>query len=132
MRILITGADGFIGSRLFGYFSGRYHSVYGTVYYTDPAEGMSYLDMLDDRSFANLPEIPFDVCIHAAGTVDQSLPSRKIMEINGGGTKKVLQRLSGTGCGHFIQLSSITVYGKRVVGSGPCHFYSTFGTKNIS
>ncbi len=115
--ILITGSDGFIGSHLYSHFSREYTDVLGTVYYSEPfSKSQISVDLTDPKTIDRIPDRHFDCCIHAAGTVDQSISKKQMYELNGKGTERLVKRLSKTGCGHFIHLSSIAVYGKRVVG----------------
>lgn len=116
----MTGADGFIGSAVFNYCASRIEGTYGTVYDRTPKKNQFYLDITSSDSFREassfVPDEGFDVCIHAAGRVDQNIPTHTMFEVNYGGTKRLLRWLKGVGCRHFIQMSSITVYGKKVVG----------------
>lgn len=118
--ILVTGADGFIGSAVFDYLCGINTNTYGTVYAHKPDTKQFYLDITSSQSFreasAYVPPEGYDVCLHAAGSVDQNMPAHDIFEVNYRGTKRLLAWLEQVGCRHFIQMSSITVYGKKVVG----------------
>jgi nucleoside-diphosphate-sugar epimerase len=122
--ILVVGSDGFIGNRLFKDLTETYGQVLGTVFDAEPDFRRFFLDITDPDSFSRLsrrlPMEKIDVCIHAAGTVDQTLPRKDIMRINTGGVKNLIGWLRQVGCGHLIFLSSITVYGPKVVGEGRC------------
>lgn len=119
-KILVTGADGFIGSTVFKYLSNRFNDTYGTVYFSEPGKNQFHLDITSSESFKEashyVPAEGFDACIHAAGSVDQNIPAHTMFEVNYRGAKRLLAWLTHVGCRHFIQLSSITVYGKKVVG----------------
>jgi nucleoside-diphosphate-sugar epimerase len=119
MNILITGTDGFVGSHLKEYFTARGHSVYGTVFMRDPEQNEYTIDLTRPETLKAIPDLTFDVVIHTAAIVDQTLPKKLIMNVNAEGTKHVLNHLQGK-CRHFIQISSISVYGMKTMGENRC------------
>ncbi len=117
MNILITGSDGFIGSHLKASLESEGHRIFGTVFFKNPGGTNEIkLDLTLRDDFARLPKINFDVVIHAAGSIDQNLKSKRLMEINAHGTKRLLNWLKLNGCSHFIQISSVSVYGFKTLG----------------
>jgi nucleoside-diphosphate-sugar epimerase len=116
MKVLIIGTDGFIGRHLKDFFLSTGHEVIGTVF-NDPAEGDDYcIDIRSAASIEALPDIPFDAVINAAGIVDQSAPSSLMMDVNARGAANLARWARRRGCPHFIQLSSIAVYGLKTLG----------------
>ena len=117
MKILITGTDGFIGGYLREYFLSAGHDVTGTVYLKPAREGEIFADITDPRSLDNIPSTDFDAVINAAGIVDQSVKSASMTAVNAIGAGNLARWSLGRGCPHFIQLSSIAVYGLRTLGT---------------
>ena len=116
MRILVIGADGFIGGSLQHFFSSQGHDVLGAVFARDPGKDEVFCDMRDVRSIEELPDEDYDAVINASGVVDQTQPYRQMMAVNAHGVRNLLGRLAHRQCPHFIQLSSIAVYGLRTLG----------------
>jgi nucleoside-diphosphate-sugar epimerase len=116
MKILITGTDGFIGSNLKEYFLSRNFRATSTVFIREAKAGEIRLDITNPEDFRNLPDAGYDAIIHSAGVVDQCLPRKTIFAINAEGTKNLLGWAKSRGCGHFIQISSVAVYGLKVMG----------------
>src|SRR5262249_6480167 len=69
VRILITGARGFIGQALRRRLESRGHVVHGTVCRSSPGERDVRIDLTRDEDYAALPCGPFDAVIHAAGVM---------------------------------------------------------------
>ncbi|MFJ3788364.1 SDR family oxidoreductase [Kitasatospora sp. NPDC090091] len=67
LRILLTGASGFVGGGLWTYLAPR-HEVVGT-FATRPVPGLVRLDLRDERRLAELAADGFDLVVHAAGLV---------------------------------------------------------------
>lgn len=114
MNILIVGCNGFIGTKLFTYFSGRKYNVTGCAIQKINAD-----TFLLNADLSNLSEVfevgNFDVCINASGssTVNFSmLHEAKDYELNVLNVEKILEaiKLHQPDC-KFINLSSAAVYG---------------------
>lgn len=116
MNILITGTDGFIGGSLKEYFESSGFKVFGTVFRRSPGEREMRIDIRDDGAFNPLREWRFPVIIHTAGIVDQTAPKRLMWQVNTQGTERLLEFSRGAGCDHFIQMSSVSVYGHKTLG----------------
>lgn len=116
MRILITGSDGFIGRSLKEYLDQCGYQVTGTVFFKKPGRNEVYLDLRGDIQNTRLAGESFDAVVHTAGIVDQNAPRSLIYGINALGTQKMLELARRIRCRHFIQLSSVSVYGLRVMG----------------
>lgn len=116
MNLLITGTDGCIGSSLKEYFTAHEFSVTGTVFMRPPMPGEYRVDVRNQKDINALPKKIFPVIIHTAGIVDQSLPAKLIRAVNACGTMNMLGWAKDHGCVHFIQMSSVSVYGLRTMG----------------
>lgn len=116
LEILITGTDGFIGNYLKQYLKSNGSEVFGTVFIREPLENEVKFDIRKTEEFDKLPKRQFEVIIHTIGLIDQTAPKKRLFEINAEGTKKMLDWAMKNGCQHFIQLSSISVYGFKTMG----------------
>jgi nucleoside-diphosphate-sugar epimerase len=116
MRILVTGCDGFIGSRVTRDLRRLGHEIVGTCYERAAGPNEAFLDLTDPKTFANLPITRFNAVVHAAGIVDQRVRRKRMFAVNTGGTKYLIRWAQGNGVSHFVYLSSISVYGWRTMG----------------
>ncbi|MBN2351111.1 MAG: NAD(P)-dependent oxidoreductase [Spirochaetales bacterium] len=116
MKIAVAGADGGIGSILTKSLAAAGHEVFGTVFRRAPARNEAFLDLSRPETFRNLPAGPFDAVVNAAGLVDQSLPGNLIRSVNALGTRRLADWARSRGCGHFVFLSSVSVYGLLTMG----------------
>lgn len=116
MKILITGADGYIGSNLSNFFRSKGYSVTGTVFIREPKEGEFYCNISDADSIATLPKGPYDMIIHTAGVVDYSAGNAVMKAVNTGGAENMARWAKQIGCAHFLHISSVSVYGYLTIG----------------
>ncbi len=114
--VFIFGIDGFIGSAIKIALEKKGFVVYGSVYVREPGAREFYLDISKKPSFELLPKIHFDAIINNIGIVDQSMSRRLMYAVNASGVKNVLNWAKKIHCPHFIQISSIGVYGLRAMG----------------
>ena len=115
--ILITGTDGFIGNNLKKYFSGKKYTVHGTVYnLREPDIHEVKVNFCNTNDFSKIPDKNFDIIINVVGTVDQGIPKKLMMDINSEGTRRMTKWAKTHNCKHFIQISSISVYGLQLLG----------------
>jgi nucleoside-diphosphate-sugar epimerase len=115
MHVLLTGADGFIGRHLAQALLAAGHRLTPTVYGRGAQRGELRIDLTDADAVATLPG-DVDVVIHAAGMVDPRVSRAHMFAVNLGATQNLLRWAAATGVRHFIQLSSVAVYGPLVVG----------------
>ncbi len=115
-NILITGSDGFIGGELFRYFTEKGHDVFGTVFRREPEANEARIDIREAGELEKIPDREYDCIINTVGTLEHDIPVKKIFEINAGCTKNILEWAGNGRCRHFIQTSSIGVYGYRTMG----------------
>jgi UDP-glucuronate 4-epimerase len=123
MRVLVTGASGFVGAAVKRAFERAGADVVGVDVRQVP--GVLDLDLVDDDQLAGLfSGGGFDVVAHlAASSVGAAglmagarTDPRRAVDVNVGGTVRVLQAAKETGTRSFVYASSTTVY-------GPAHRY---------
>jgi nucleoside-diphosphate-sugar epimerase len=114
-RILVTGADGCVGGAIVAGLRAAGHTVHGQVFARAAGPDETRLDLTQPGATAALPA-GFDVVVHAAGNVNPRVPTATMFAINAGGTKAMLRWTEAGGGGHFIQISSVSVYGPRAIG----------------
>lgn len=116
-RVLVTGADGCVGGAIVEHLRSSGYDVHGLVYGRDPInERESRLDLRDPAALSILEAGPFDAVFHAAANVDPTVPAKLMFDINLGGTINVLRWAKQQGCSHFVQISSVSVYGNKASG----------------
>jgi len=110
--ILITGTSGFLGGTLKKFFSELGHIVYGTVRSRPPEDEYEFqFDITQDKALDNLRAINFDIIIHSLACLNHKKSRKFISEVNYGGTVKMLEYAKSHNCRHFIQLSTVAIYG---------------------
>lgn len=118
MKVLVTGADGCVGGAIAEQLRSSGYEVHGLVYGRDPIDAQeSRLDLRDPAALSTLQAGPFGVVFHAAANVDPTIPAKAMFDINLGGTINVLRWAKQQGCSHFVQISSVSVYGNKARGS---------------
>lgn len=120
MRIFITGIDGCVGGSIAENLRTAGHRVAGSVFFRDPGPGEYFVDLSRPDPFAGLDggisREGLDAVVHTAGIVDQTRSARELHTVNALGTEKTLRWAKVAGACHFIQISSTSVYGTRVMG----------------
>jgi len=140
MKVLITGATGFIGSHLVRYLVERGCEVYiihrqesnlwRIADLVSQIELISY-DLLNLADENNLPLVDFDVCIHSAW---YAVPGRYLTAPENmsflNATLALAMRLQARGCNHFIGIGSCFEYDtslgylSEISPTKPQHLYS--------
>lgn len=117
-RIVVTGADGCVGSAIAEHLRDNGHEVVAQVFgrAANPALDEVRLDLTRDPLERALPSGPVDAIVHTAGIVNPQVPNTVMFGVNTGGTEKMLRWGAAQGCGHFVQISSVSVYGARALG----------------
>ncbi|MDF1567355.1 MAG: NAD(P)-dependent oxidoreductase [Spirochaetaceae bacterium] len=115
-RLIVLGAEGFIGSAVCGYFRHLGIPVLGTVFARPPREDEITLDVTGTEEFFRLP--PGVPVVNATGILDQRAPPALMRRVHVGGMSNIIGWGRNTGCPHIIQLSSVSVYGNATVGVG--------------
>ncbi|MCA9573945.1 MAG: NAD(P)-dependent oxidoreductase [Sandaracinaceae bacterium] len=121
LRVLVTGADGCVGSAIAHHLRAAGHDVRAQVFgrAADDALGEVRADLTRDvpnDAFGWEPNEPVDSVIHTAGVVDPRVPNALMFAVNAGGTEKMLRWAAARRCRHFVQISSVSVYGARALG----------------
>lgn len=110
MRILVTGGSGFIGGTIAQRLAqDKNHEVVATGRSNCPDHMRSQnIDYIKLNLIDQLPELPFDVCIHCAGLADDKSSYEELIANNVTATENLLKHL--THCKVFILISSASVY----------------------
>ncbi len=116
LRILVTGASGFVGGAYARYLRARGHTVVGTVNSRAGAPGDVVVDVRRRDAWDAVPAGDFDVVVHAAAKISQARIDRATRETNVGGTRNAIDFARTRGCAHFVHVSSTSVYGHRSLG----------------
>ena len=124
MKILITGANGFIGSYIANYFVKNGHEVIATSRQFHPttlsllsAATIHNLDVLDTNQLNSFSENA-DVIIHTATANDIiSKNALKGIELSALGTKNILDRAVRNKIPRCIVFSTLQVYGMELTGT---------------
>ncbi|MFP3401823.1 MAG: NAD-dependent epimerase/dehydratase family protein [Nitrososphaeria archaeon] len=114
MRILVTGAAGFIGSRLAAALRARGHEVVGVD--IRGGEGVEAVDVRDLGALSGLASrLRPDAVAHLAALISapESLERpAEYLEDNVMGTVNALEAARRSGAGRFLYFSSVAVYGE--------------------
>lgn len=126
MKVLVTGADGFVGQWLCHTLLGAGHQVTGTHLGAEPLRGTLEgpersavrwrpLDLTDDRSVAAIAAEPCDRVVHLAGVASASEAARDpglAWVVNAAGTARLAHHLAAEGPDAVMLLVSTgEVYG---------------------
>lgn len=115
MKILVTGARGFVGAAIERRLRDAGHDVVSAVRRRDLAEHEVFLDLGATTPIDALPT-GFDAIVHSAAILGAGRFSRETMRVNAGGTHRLLAWARSAGVAHFVQVSSIGAYGAQCVG----------------
>lgn len=117
MKVLVSGASGFIGSRIFSGLRDAGHEVTGT-YNNRYLPGLQQLDVRDEQGARNLIEQQSpDVVVHAVGIANVDICERDRLlasKVNVLGTRFVSEAAAKAGA-KIIYLSSSYVFGSSPI-----------------
>jgi 2-alkyl-3-oxoalkanoate reductase len=135
MRILITGASGFVGGHLARHYSLQGHQVLATGRSVRPPDlptGCRYISA--DLSHSSLKWPPIDVCIHVAGLASDSASWPALYAANVMGTKRLLASLTDDVKLIFISSSSVYLPSLKLLNEsdiGPVAELSPYGRSKL-
>lgn len=115
MRVLVTGADGFVGGHLVRGLRESGHEVLCAVYARPAKQGEVRADLALASDLARLP-VGIEAVVHAAGNVDPQRSASVMYRANVLVTDNLLAWAKLAGCQHFVHLSSVAVYGPLALG----------------
>jgi nucleoside-diphosphate-sugar epimerase len=111
MKILITGADGFVGKNLCGYLEKRRFQVVKTDLHSVTFSG----DVADENFvFNSFKDLELDAIIHLAAiaNIEETIKKpHQCYKVNCFGTTNILELARRKGVKKFIYMSSANVYG---------------------
>ena len=142
MKILITGANGFIGSYLTNFFLNKGYNVIAASRQFHPSTRQLLskatfvdLDVLDTTQLIKL-SVSADVVIHTATANDIiSKNALKGIELSAIGTKNILDFAVRNNISRCIVFSTLQVYGTELLGDinedSPLHFQNDYGLNHL-
>lgn len=109
MKILITGATGFIGAHLIRYFHSKGHQIIALGRGDEPPPELdSFAQYIKADITFPIQNIDCDMVIHTAAIADDQSDLDTLIKTNRNGTKHVFE--ASTKASLFIQISSASVY----------------------
>jgi nucleoside-diphosphate-sugar epimerase len=133
MRVILTGASGFLGGHIAEVFAQQGHHVVSIVRPTSRTDLLQSLGVelvvsaLEDTARLGDVMRGTDVVIHAAAQVDTHGFWRDFVQTTVEGTRHVLEAAQQAQVRHFIQISTVGVYGFPPPASVPFTEESPYG-----
>jgi nucleoside-diphosphate-sugar epimerase len=140
MKILVTGATGFVGAHLVRLLAAQGHEVFALVRPTTPSDWLQELGVT--RLYGDLEHGPpggypnFDAVIHVAGCIKAS-SKKEFYRVNTQGTQSLIRALGEIG--RFVLVSSLAARGPNagvddLLGIGPVSHYgkSKLGAEDVA
>ena len=111
MKVLVTGASGFIGSRLAGRLISEGDEVYGIIHEKpNTVDGVHVITAdLSDSTF-DIPDVNFDVVYHLAAATPLVKDKKKQKKINLEGTINLFEKIKNK-TNFIIYASGLGVFG---------------------
>ncbi|MEM8594209.1 MAG: NAD-dependent epimerase/dehydratase family protein [Pseudomonadota bacterium] len=118
LKVLITGANGFVGASLMQCFTAAGHDVVGSVRRRVPSAARHiHVGDLDEYTQWQHALVDVDVVVHAAARVHvmnaRQEDANEFQRVNVDGTLNLAQQAMASGCRRFVFISSIKVNGER-------------------
>jgi nucleoside-diphosphate-sugar epimerase len=115
--LLLTGNTGFIGQILQKYLERAGYEVIGMSDRGNVGPRQLLVDIRNAKDVQDkLSDIEAPIIVHTAGIIDSALSKKLMFDVNVLGTQNMLDWAKNHGCRHFIQLSSVSVYGYNLLG----------------
>ncbi len=114
MKVLVTGASGFIGREIICELSLLNYEIIKVAGKKSKAEGFYRINVSDEPDVKSLEKIgKVDVVIHSAGLAHQFGKTRRedFFAVNAQGTENICKLAVKLQTKHFILISSVSVYG---------------------
>ena len=111
MKVLVTGAGGFIGSRLSKRLISEGHDVYGTFHESpSQVEGIQIINADFTNKDFEIPDVNFDVVFHLAAATPLTKDKKKQKKINYEGAVNLFNKIKEK-TGFIIYVSGLGVFG---------------------
>ena len=94
----------------------RGYNIFGTVFRRPPGKNEIKFDVRSNNILQRLKRQNYEIIINTIGIVDQKQSKKLMFEVNSMGTKRLVDWSRDIGCKHFIQISSVAVYGLKAIG----------------
>lgn len=111
MRILISGANGFIGSHLINYFKDLGEQVWA-LHRKEAIPNLSVKYQMNYDTFYN-SNLEFDILIHCAGAAHRVFTETELNESNVRLTEKLVNKAKSLNVKMFVFLSTCNVYNNK-------------------
>jgi 2-alkyl-3-oxoalkanoate reductase len=135
MKIVVTGATGFVGATLVRRLAQAGHTVLATGRQSSPPPNLlQYAEYRQADITRPQPLFKADACIHAAALASDTASYDRLYAANVEGSRQVVQ--AARNCAHFIQISSSSVYrfhmeAVREQEAFPCPQLSPYGLSKL-
>jgi len=120
MRVLVTGAGGFIGSAAADYLTASGFDVVG-LFRRTPESTSSLQEVVTELGTEEAGNVltssckPCDAIVHTAACLDEQLENEEVTRTNCVGLQQLLQVAREWGVQRFVFVSGVTVIGKPVI-----------------
>lgn len=108
-RVLVTGANGFIGRAVAQALRDKGCEVVGIDLHADPARGVQHGDTTDPSSW-RAAAAGCDTVVHTAAVVSNAVGAAEQWRVNVLGTHHALEVAAGAGVTRFVHLSSVRAF----------------------